>query len=174
MNQSSIKQNPVKQPAPKTRTPRTDRPTADQSRLLYEQVVEAALRLFQEHGYDGVSMESALTKATDVLLQQALHPTYVKLGRIAAAKASRFPTEEPYNFDMSLSPRVRAVTDILRAFRHELDDTSTTNLEMIAELFVSLISGIPASFGTLREPDHEQQRLHLAVRLFTKAIRAPQ
>lgn len=123
---------------------------------------------------DDEPLEAALLLAAKALLQQALDPKYVKLGRIAAAKADLFHTETAYNYNMSLSPRVRIIFDILNVHRDELKEEYLQDLETTAELFVSLISGIPsrlASFGTLRNKSHEQQRVHLAVQLFVSGIR---
>lgn len=120
------------------------------------------------------TLETALVKAADALLQQALDPKYVKLGRIAAAKAELFGAETPYNYNMSLSPRVVAIVDILSAYRDQLDANCLRKLDMTAELFVSLISGIPArlaSFGTVRSTRFEKQRVQLAVKLFVQGIR---
>lgn len=123
---------------------------------------------------DNESLESALQFAAEALLRQALDPKYVKLGRIVAAQAEMFHTETAYNYNMSLSPRVRIIFDILNVHRDELKEEYLEDLETTAELFVSLISGIPsrlASFGTLRSERHEQQRLGLAVALFVDGIR---
>lgn len=120
------------------------------------------------------TLESALRKAANALLEQALDPTAVKLGRIAAAKANLFHQEEPYQYDMARSPRVVAVTEILKAFREELDPRCLEKPEMTAELFVGLISGIPArlaSFGTVRPKRYENRRVQLAVDLFARSIR---
>lgn len=214
----------MSQPRKGKRGPRTGRPTSEESRQLDEKVIEEALALFLEQGYDGTSMEavasaagiskrtlyarysdksalfldalrwsmkdwifslpeaieienrsleSALLMTAEALLQQALNPTYVKLGRIAAAKADLFHSQTPYNYNMSLSPRVQAIVNILKAHRDELDENCQQDLEMTAELFVSLISGIPArlaSFGTVRAVSYEQERMRLAVRLFVKGI----
>lgn len=123
---------------------------------------------------DSEPLESALLIAAEALLQQALDPKYVRLGRIAAAQAELFHTETAYNYNMSLSPRVRIIFDILNVHRDELKEEYLLDLETTAELFVSLISGIPsrlASFGTLRSKQHEQQRVRLAVALFVSGIR---
>lgn len=120
------------------------------------------------------TLESALLKVAKSLLDQALHPTYIKLGRIVAAKAEAFHEEQSYNYDMARSPRIRAVLDVLNAYRDELDEACLQQPEITAELFVSLISGIPArlaSFGTIRKSRYEQQRIKLAVQLFAKSLR---
>lgn len=215
----------MRQPTKKKRTPTSGRPTSEESRKLDEKVIEKALAIFLEHGYDGTSMEavanavgiskrtlyaryrdkgalfldalrwsmkdwvfslppaieldahpleSALLMAADALLQQALHPNYVKLGRIAAAKADLFHAEKPYNYNMALSPRVQVIADILNAHRNELDEQYLHDVEVTAELFVSLISGIPArlaSFGTLRTVEYEKARVVLGVKLFVSGIR---
>lgn len=207
------------------RGPRTGRPTSEESRELDAKVIEAALALFLEKGYDATSMEaiaqaadiskrtlyarysdksalflaalrwstkdwgfslppaieldkepleSALLLAAEALLQHALNPTYIKLGRIVAAKADQFRAETAYNYNMALSPRVVIIADILKAHRHELKEPHLQHLETTAELFVSLISGIPsrlASFGTIRAPAYEAQRVRLAVELFVSGIR---
>jgi TetR/AcrR family transcriptional repressor of mexJK operon len=126
--------------------------------------------------YAKETLESALLKAANALLEQALDPTAIKLGRITAAKAGMFKQEEPYQYDMSLSPRVVAVAEILEAFSDELEPKYLKNPAMTAELFVGLITGIPsrlASFGTLRDKRFEKQRVQLAVDLFAKSIRKP-
>lgn len=123
---------------------------------------------------DSAPLDSALLVAADALLRQALDPKYVKLGRIAAAQAEQFHTETAYNYNMSLSPRVRIIFDILNMHRDELKEAYLQDLETTAELFVSLISGMPsrlASFGTFRPKSFETERMRLAVELFISGIR---
>ena len=199
------------------------RPTNEESRQLDELLVNRALELFLERGYDGVSMEaiadsvgiskrtlylryedksklfvealrwsmkewfsfphpvkpgqdfeSALYLAAEALLKQSLTPRYIRLGRVAAAQAEAFPHEVGKNYNMSFSPRVEVISELLLAYADELDEACLENTKVTAELFVGLISGVPArlaSFGTIRSEEFEKERIKLAVEIFLKGVR---
>lgn len=122
----------------------------------------------------GTSLEDKLLLAAEALLVQALDSRTIKMGRIAGAKAVQFPGEVQKNYDTRLSPRVQSIARILEHHAQEIEPEYLENSEMTAELFLGLITGIPArlaGFGTLRPMSLERKRLRLAVKLFTAGIR---
>ena len=123
------------------------------------------------------SLGDRLYMLAEALLDQALNPRIVKLARIAAAQANAFPEEVKSSYNMSLSPRIKSVVALLELHRDELNAASRDNLEMIAELFIGIITGVPArlaGMGTLRDRDFERQRIRLAVDVFLVGITSRQ
>lgn len=122
---------------------------------------------------DAVALEDRLHALAQALLEQALNPRIIKLARIASAQANTFPEEIKSNYDMSLSPRIRSVVTVLQLHQDELNENSLENLDMTAELFIGIVTGVPArlaAMGTLRNKRFEQQRLRLAVNVFLAGI----
>ncbi len=120
------------------------------------------------------SLEAALAALADELMAQTLNPKVIKLGRMVAAQAGQFPREAEKNYSMALSPRLQAIKSILARYVDEIDSIYTDDLEMTAELFLGLVTGMPArlaSFGAIREAELEKHRVALAVRVFARGLR---
>lgn len=127
---------------------------------------------------DHLSLEEELIRAAEVLLERELNIKVVQLARIATAQVDRFPDllpQEPVRHSMGWSPRLQSIVTILG--RHaEKGDVVVHDLELAAELFISLIMGIPArlaSFGIYRDKDFERRRIEYAVQLFLDGMRGP-
>ncbi len=119
------------------------------------------------------SLEDKLKVLAEAFLQQVLNPRYIKLGRIAVAQTARYPEEIRMNYDASLSPRIQSVVRVLEAHRDEIESRWCDDLELSAELFVGLITGMPArlaSMGTVRDLKSEKARSAKAVALFVRGL----
>lgn len=120
------------------------------------------------------SLEQKLMLLAEALLQQVLNPRYIKLGRIAVSIADNYPEQIRMSYDMSLSPRIQSVVVVLKNHKNEIDSSWCENLEMTAELFVGMITGLPArlaSMGTVRDLEFEKRRVKQAVYLFVQGIK---
>jgi len=120
------------------------------------------------------SLDKKLLALGEALLERSLSPRIVKLSRIATAQAGSFPNEVKSGYSMSLSPRIKTIVEVLAAHQDEIEGSYRRDMEMTAELFLGLITGIPirlAGMGTLREPAFEKKRVRLAVKLFLEGIR---
>lgn len=126
------------------------------------------------HGKSGdISFAGELEILAQALLDQALDARTIKLSRIAAAQSGQFPEEITNAYDISLSPRIEAVTRVLEHHRNEIDPDMYAELANLAELFISIVTGIPArlaGYGKLRGKAFETQRLKVAVKLFLRGI----
>jgi len=122
---------------------------------------------------NGASLKDELVLLAEALLDQALNPRTVKLSRIASAQAVQFPEEITLAYDISLSPRVGAVADVLNRHERELSKKVIADLPLVAENFIGLITGIPsrlAGYGRFRGREFESRRVELAVELFIRGI----
>lgn len=119
------------------------------------------------------SLTDALLRLADALMAQAVDPLYIKVARMAAAVADQFPDTVRRTYDIGLSPRIHSIKLILLAHQDEMAPVYVDNIDLTAELFLGLISGLPArlaSFGMIRDAAIEKQRIELAVSLFVKGI----
>lgn len=123
---------------------------------------------------ENASLEKKLLALGEVLLARSLSPRIIKLARTMTAQAQSFPDEIKSGYSMSLSPRIKTIVDILMAHQAEISAGYLKEIEMTAELFLGLITGIPirlAGMGTLRGSKFENKRIQLAVKLFLQGIR---
>jgi AcrR family transcriptional regulator len=211
-------------PARRRRRPRrSGRPTFEEAEQLDRDVHECALRLFLEHGYDGVSMDAiasaasttkvslyarfaskeelfntvlwwalqrpdwpepeaptpdlddlrgALLAIADGAIKRALHPAMIKLSRIAAAYALRFPEIAHRTHALGYSPRYHLLIELLE--RHAARGAiAADDLPTLAEHFLAMVSGGPArlaSFGITRESGAQERRIRAAVELFLRGL----
>lgn len=119
------------------------------------------------------SLTESLLQIADALMAQAVDPMYIKVARMAAAVANQFPETVQQTYDIGLSPRLQSIKQILHRYQDEIAAPYVDNLELTAELFLGLISGLPArlaSFGMIRAPEIEKQRVQLAVAIFVRGI----
>lgn len=119
------------------------------------------------------TLGDALLQLAQALMAQAVDPLYIKVARMAAAVADQFPDTVRRTYDIGLSPRMHSIKQILQQFREDIALDYIDNVDLTAELFLGLISGLPArlaSFGMIRDPAIEQQRIRLAVDMFVRGI----
>ena len=122
---------------------------------------------------ENASLEKKLLALGEVLLARSLSPRIIKLSRIATAEANSFPDEVRSGYNMSLSPRIQTIVNVLVAHENEIESAYIKDKEMTAELFLGLITGIPirlAGMGTIRDHKFEKKRVRLAVNLFLDGI----
>lgn len=112
-------------------------------------------------------LRGSLTAIARAAIARAVDPEHVRLSRMVATEAARFP-ELASSAPVSWSPRVQAVTEVLRHYQ----DRGVLHLEDVeigAEQFLMLVTGIPsrlATFGVSRTAELEERYLQLAVSLF--------
>lgn len=122
-----------------------------------------------------LTLEQKLVRAAQILLGRELNIKVVQLSRIAISQRNRVPdllAPSENDHSMSWSPRLQAISNVLIQHR-DAGEIAVENPELISELFISLIIGLPArlaAFGTFRDPEFEQQRIKEAVRLFLKGV----
>jgi len=130
----------------------------------------------QDQGTDvlqNATLEQQLEAIGNAMLEQALTPRYLKIARIASLKAEDLPQEVRQNFDMSFSPRIKAISRVLDRHRQR-GDIELENLELAAELFIGLVTGVPvrmASMGIVRPAEVERARVRYAVEVFVNGLR---
>jgi AcrR family transcriptional regulator len=118
-------------------------------------------------------LASQLLALAEALLKHTLNPKVIKLARIASAQADNFPEEIRGKYNIASSPRIVSVVKVLKLHENNVDPTYFNDIEMTAELFIGLISGIPARYagmGMIRDPGLEKRRIKLAVDLFVEGI----
>jgi hypothetical protein len=97
----------------------------------------------------------------------------VKLSRIAITTAARFPDVSRSLQEVGFWPRKQLVVDLLR--RHAATGAIVADEpEVLAELFLGMVSGAPArlaSFGTVRDPADQRHHTRAAVQLFLRGLR---
>lgn len=147
---------------------------------LFQQVLSWALVQWREVNLDverepGMSLKDELLRVAELMLQRELNLKVVQLGRIATSQIERIQTLQSPALSMGWSPRMQAVISILK-HHAEQGTVVIPDAEMAAELFISLVVGIPtrlAAFGVFRDAEFEQRRLEEAVRIFLQGIEAP-
>jgi AcrR family transcriptional regulator len=118
-------------------------------------------------------LADALLTIAEGAIRRALHPAMVKLSRIAAAHALRFPEIARRTHALGFSQRSQVVVDVLK--RHAATGAIVTeDVGIAAEHFLAMVSGAPArlaSFGIVWEAAAQQRRLRMAVHLFVRGLR---
>lgn len=120
------------------------------------------------------SLEEKLITVADALLKHVLDPEVIKMARMATAQAGQFPEEIKRSYNIALSPRIGSVATILKHHKSEIEAAYIKDVEMTAELFLGLVTGITerlAGFGTIRSAKFERRKVRIAVRLFIEGIR---
>lgn len=147
---------------------------------LFQKVLSWALVQWREVNLEverepGTSLEEELLRVAELMLQRELNLKVVRLGRIATSQIERIQTLESPAWSMEWSPRMQAVISILK-HHAEQGTVVVPDFELAAELFISLVVGIPtrlAAFGVFRDLEFEQHRLREAVRIFLRGIAPP-
>ncbi|UGQ13238.1 TetR/AcrR family transcriptional regulator [Yinghuangia sp. ASG 101] len=116
-------------------------------------------------------LEGALTAIAHMAANRALHPSMVKLSRVAAAHAERFPdvARRTSGFSRRHELLVELLARHTAAGRIVADDP-----EVLAEHFLGMVAGVPArlaSFGTVRSQADHEHHIAVAVRLFMRGLR---
>jgi AcrR family transcriptional regulator len=118
-------------------------------------------------------LRGALMAFAEGASRRALHPAMVKLSRIAAAHALRFPEIARRTHAIGFSRRSQVLVELLK--RHAATGAIVTeDVGMAAEHFLAMVSGGPArlaSFGIVRDADGQRRRLRIAVELFLRGLR---
>jgi AcrR family transcriptional regulator len=116
-------------------------------------------------------LDGALRAIADASVQRALHPSMVKLSRIATAQAAQFP--EIAGSTAAHWPRQQAVVDLL--LRHAATGSIVVeDPEIAAELFLGMVAAAPArlaSYGVVRTRKTQQRHTEQAVRIFVDGLR---
>ncbi len=120
-------------------------------------------------------LRGALWVIAQAALERALHPSMVKLSRIAATHALRFPDIAQRALMFGVSSRFQLVLELLE--RHAARGAIVVeNAPILAEHFLAMVSGAPARlalFGIVRDPQDARQRLRIAVDLFIRSLQRP-
>lgn len=118
-------------------------------------------------------LEGALTAIARAALRRALHPSMVKLGRVAIAHAARFPELARRMHGAGSWPRRQLVVELLE--RHAATGAVVADdPEILAEHFLGMVSGVPArmaSFGVVCDPAEQDRHTQVAVQLFLRGLR---
>lgn len=116
-------------------------------------------------------LEGALTAIARMAANRALHPSMVKLSRVAAAHADRFP--DVARRTSGVSRRHELMIELLArhtAAGHIVADDP----EILTEHFLGMVAGVPArlaSFGIVHTVADRERHIASAVRLFMRGLR---
>jgi AcrR family transcriptional regulator len=118
-------------------------------------------------------LEEALTVIARASRRRALHPSMVKLSRLAIAQAARFPDLARRTHATAGWPRQQLVADLLR--RHAATGAIVADEpDILARHFVTMVAGGPArmaSFGVADPPEAQERHMHVAIDLFLRSLR---
>lgn len=123
-------------------------------------------------GSGGESLEETLLILARRLVDLAVAPSSLALGRILAAQGERFPELGKLAIEEGLNRQIQLVETILvhfsRAHRYAIDD-----MALAADLFLSIVLGRisrMALLGVQMEPDTLDRRTREAVRIFVRGL----
>ena len=118
-------------------------------------------------------LNGALWSIAQAAIKRALDPAMVKLSRIAATHALRFPDIARRTLLAGVSSRYQLVVELLK--RHAAKGTIVADDPgILAEHFLAMVSGAPARlalFNIARANPAQQHRLRVAVDLFVRGLR---
>lgn len=118
-------------------------------------------------------LEGALWSIAQAAIKRALDPAMIKLSRIAATHALRFPDIARRTLLAGVSSRYQLITELLK--HHAAKGTIVaSDPAILAEHFLAMVSGAPARlalFSIVRDEPAQQQRLRVAVDLFLRSLR---
>jgi AcrR family transcriptional regulator len=119
-------------------------------------------------------LEGGLREVARVAVRRATHPAMVGLARIAVSEAGRFPDIARRTYAAPAWPRR---TFVVRLLEHHAATGAIAlpgDVEMLAELFLGLVSSVPArlaSFGIVRDPEAQEEHTELALQVFLRSLR---
>jgi AcrR family transcriptional regulator len=117
-------------------------------------------------------LEGALTAIAESSVRRAIDPAMVKLGRIAATQALRFPDLARRTHAAGYSPRHQMLIELLE--RHAAKgNVVAEDTEILAEHFLAMVSAMPArlaSFGIVLGAAEQKRRTEIAVQLFLRSL----
>jgi AcrR family transcriptional regulator len=118
-------------------------------------------------------LRGSLLSVAQAAIKRALDPSVIKLSRIAATHALRFPDIAHRTVLSGVSARYSLVVELLK---HHAAKGNIVAEEpaILAEHFLAMVSGAPArlaSFGIVRDERSQQRRLRVAVDLFVRSLR---
>ena len=118
-------------------------------------------------------LNGALWSIAQAAIKRALDPAMVKLSRIAATHALRFPDIARRTLLAGVSSRYQLIVELLK--RHAAKGTIVADDPgILAEHFLAMVSGAPARlalFNITRANPAQQHRLRVAVDLFVRGLR---
>lgn len=121
---------------------------------------------------DPADLEAALTQIADAAARRALHPSMIKLSRIAIAQAERFPDIARAASAAGAWQRRESIVELLR-HHAETGAIVADEPEILAEHFIAMVAGTPArmaSFGVTRSAASQQRRRRVAIELFVRGL----
>jgi AcrR family transcriptional regulator len=117
-------------------------------------------------------LEGALRTLATAALRRATHPSVVRLERVVAAEADRFP-ELAEQALAAQWPGQSLVADVLQ--RQAADGAIVADKpEILAELFVAMVTATPArmaAFGVPRDAATQQRHTDAAIEVFLRGLR---
>jgi TetR/AcrR family transcriptional repressor of mexJK operon len=145
-------------------------------RAVFVDVIPWALTRRTERDSDVYLHDSDLRAALVAIgragLARAIHPSVVRLTRIAMNESARFPEFAVSAHSMMWSGRPRQVIDVLR--HHQATGAvEVEDLELAAGQFIAMIEHLPARLaecGIYRSAEEEERHLQHAVNLFLRGI----
>jgi AcrR family transcriptional regulator len=122
---------------------------------------------------DSTDLETSLRAIAAASVRRALHPSMVKLSRLAISQIAHFPEIAVRSDATSNWWRAQLVADLLR--RHAAaGEIVADEPEVLAEHFFAMVSGMPArlaSMGRTRDEATQAALTRSAVDLFLRALR---
>jgi AcrR family transcriptional regulator len=145
-------------------------------RALFASVVPWALQNLNWHDPvdDALAedLEAALTAMAKAAHARAVDPRFVGLLRMAMAESPRFPEVAMNADELTRSPLVRSLVDLLE--RHGTQGAVTVeDPQTAAELFLGMVHLMPvtmAAFGFRRDPSTDDEHLQRVVTLFLNGV----
>ena len=118
-------------------------------------------------------LEGALTAIATAAVRRAVHPSVVKLSRIAIAHAARLPEVARQTNAAAVWPRQQQVVEVLK--HHAATGAIVADEpDVLAEQFLGMVAAAPArlaSFGITRDEDALDHHTRTAVELFLRGLR---
>ena len=117
--------------------------------------------------------QGASTTIANTAMRRALHPSMVKLARIAVAEAERFPEIAERAGLAAVWPCQQVIADLL-AHHAASGAIVADEPEILAEHFLAMVAATPArlaSFGIRRSDAEQAHRTRVAVELFVRSLR---
>jgi TetR/AcrR family transcriptional regulator, mexJK operon transcriptional repressor len=145
-------------------------------RAVFVDVIPWALTRRTERDPDEAVYDADLRAALVAIgragLARAIHPSVVRLTRIAMTESARFPEFAISAHSMMWSGRQRQVVELLR-HHQEAGTIEVDDLELAAGHYIAMIEHLPARLaecGIYRSAEEEERHLQYAINLFLRGI----